>query len=263
MTTTATIVALLLVAGMAYAWYALIFKKKPDVDKPFPRKWRRILRKRVKFYKNLDDSERRRFEQAIQNFLHDVRVTGVETTVKTVDKLYVAASAVIPIFGFPNWRYTNIDEVLLYKGNFNLDYQTEGEKRNVLGIVGNRELSRMMILSKPALRQGFKNKSSKKNVGIHEFVHLLDKTDGATDGVPEHFLDQEYIIPWVNLMQEKIAEIKAGDNNINPYGATNRAEFFSVVSEYFFTRPHLLESKHPELYKLLEEIFNQELVESE
>lgn len=51
-------------------------------------------------------------------------------------------------------------------------------------------------------------------------------------------------------------------SDINEYAATNRAEFFSVVSEYFFSRPQLLESKHPELYQLLEEIFEQELVDT-
>jgi uncharacterized protein YecA (UPF0149 family) len=37
------------------------------------------------------------------------------------------------------------------------------------------------------------------------------------------------------------------------------AEFFSVVSEYFFERPKLLAKKHPELYALLEKIFKQEM----
>lgn len=60
---------------------------------------------------------------------------------------------------------------------------------------------------------------------VHEFVHLLDKTDGSTDGIPENFLEQQYVIPWVKLMQGKIDEIKANDSDINPYpyGATNQA----------------------------------------
>lgn len=257
----AIVFTILLVIGLAYAWYTLIFKKKPDVKTPFPQKWRNILLKKVDFYEDLDNTERERFEQAIQNFLADVDITGVETTVDDTDRLLVASSAVIPIFGFPDWRYSNINEVLLYKGTFNHDYQTEGEERNVLGMVGNRELSRMMVLSKPALHHGFANDTDKLNVGIHEFVHLLDMMDGATDGVPEHFLNRQYVIPWIDLMERKIAEIKRGSSDINPYGATNRAEFFSVVSEYFFSRPHLLESKHPELYELLEKIFKQELAE--
>jgi len=65
---------------------------------------------------------------------------------------------------------------------------------------------------------------------------------------------------WIDLVNKKIDEIYAGTSNINPYGGTNREEFFAVASEYFFERPKLLSSKHPELYKLMEKIFNQSMV---
>ena len=61
----------------------------------------------------------------------------------------------------------------------------------------------------------------------------------------------------VQVVNKKIEKIYDGKSDINPYGGTNRAEFFAVVSEYFFERPKLLEKKHPELYKLLEKIFQQ------
>jgi Mlc titration factor MtfA (ptsG expression regulator) len=46
---------------------------------------------------------------------------------------------------------------------------------------------------------------------------------------------------------------------MNPYGGTNEAEFFSVASEYFFERPKLLKSKHPQLYTLLQEMFQHNM----
>jgi Mlc titration factor MtfA (ptsG expression regulator) len=52
-------------------------------------------------------------------------------------------------------------------------------------------------------------------------------------------------------------KIMAGRSDINPYGATNEAEFFAVVSEYFFERPGLLKEKHPDLYNLLSAFFKQ------
>lgn len=60
-------------------------------------------------------------------------------------------------------------------------------------------------------------------------------------------------------INKKIDEIYEGESDINPYGGTNRAEFFSVASEYFFERPKLLEKNHPELYKLLEKVFRQDM----
>jgi Mlc titration factor MtfA (ptsG expression regulator) len=38
-------------------------------------------------------------------------------------------------------------------------------------------------------------------------------------------------------------------------GATHEAEFFAVVSEYFFERPKLLKEKHPAVYEIPEKIF--------
>ena len=57
------------------------------------------------------------------------------------------------------------------------------------------------------------------------------------------------------LRLSEIKNIINDQSDINPYGATNEAEFFAVASEYFFERPALLKEKHPGLYQLLESIF--------
>jgi Mlc titration factor MtfA (ptsG expression regulator) len=98
-------------------------------------------------------------------------------------------------------------------------------------------MQQMMILSKPALRLGFQNETDKNNTGIHEFVHLLDKADGETDGIPEQLLQKQYTIPWLNLMNDSIAEIRKGKSDINIYGATSKTEFFAVAANIFFKDP--------------------------
>ena len=213
----------------------------------------------VPFYNALSDEEKGWFEYKVQEFLLNCRITGIQTDVDTTDKLLVASSAVIPIFEFRNWRYTNIHEVLLYPSEFNEKFETEGDDRHILGMVGTGYMDGKMILSKPALRHGFQNESDRKNTAIHEFVHLIDKSDGKIDGVPLLLLEKQYAIPWIDLIDKKIDEIFENKSDINPYGGTNRGEFFSVVSEYFFERPKLLEKQHPELYALLEQIFNQDM----
>jgi len=225
----------------------------------FPIKWRLILIEYVSFYNSLPEKEKERFEYKIQEFLLNCRITGIKTTIDETDKLLVAASAIIPIFGFGDWTYTNIREVLIYPTMFNQNFETEGSDRRILGMVGNGYLDGKMILSKEALFHGFKNESDKKNTAIHEFVHLLDKADGSIDGIPSMLLEKQYAIPWIDLINKKMDEIYEGDSDINPYGGTNRAEFFSVASEYFFERPKLLKKKHPDLYVLLESVFNQNM----
>ena len=212
---------------------------------PFPANWRIILLRDVSFYSSLSDEEKTRFEYKVQEFLLNCRITGIEISIDTRDKLLVAASAVIPIFEFDDWKYSNIHEVLLYPSMFNERFETRGLDTNIGGMVGNGYMEGKMILSQKALRHGFKNESDKKNTAIHEFVHLIDKTDGAVDGIPSLLLEKQYSIPWLDLINKKIDEIYSGESDINPYGGTNRAEFFSVVSEYFFERPKLLKRNHP------------------
>lgn len=231
--------------------------KTPKVN--FPMDWRVILLKKVPFYNALTNEEKDLFEFKIQEFLLNCRITGIQTTVEQSDRLLVAASAIIPIFHFKDWKYTNIDEVLIYPSMFNEKFETQGPDRQILGMVGSGYMEGKMILSKPALRHGFKNESDKKNTAIHEFVHLIDKSDGTIDGIPQLLLEKQYTIPWIDLINKKIDEIYDNKSDINPYGGTNREEFFSVVSEYFFERPKLLAQNHPELYKLLEKIFKQDM----
>jgi Mlc titration factor MtfA (ptsG expression regulator) len=172
--------------------------------------------------------------------------------------LLVASSAVIPTFGF-DWHYHNLRHVLLYPDSFNgNDFSLTGNERNVIGMVGTGAMQRMMILSRPALRLSFKNENSPHNTGIHEFVHLLDKADGETDGIPTQLLSRQYTIPWINYMSEEIEKIKAGSSDINIYGASSRGEFFAVAAEYFFSAPERFMNTHPELFKLMEKIFHQQ-----
>jgi len=225
----------------------------------FSPEWRVILFEKVAFYNALDAEEKLRFEYKVQEFLLNFRITGIDVEVDETDRILVAASAVIPIFGFDNWRYINLDEVLLYPGAFNERFETEGPGRAILGMVGTGYMEGKMILSKPALLLGFANETDKKNTAIHEFVHLLDMADGRTDGIPSLLLEKQYSIPWIKLIEKKIGDIYKHKSDINPYAGTSRTEFYAVVSEYFFERPKLLKQKHPELYKLLEEVFDQNM----
>ncbi|GAB2823149.1 M90 family metallopeptidase [Ferruginibacter profundus] len=216
-----------------------------------------LLDNNIAFFRKLDAKEKQQFENEVREFLSYVRITGVNTPVEDLDRIFVAAGAVIPVFAFKGWKYYNLREVLLYADAINPEFQTEGEGRNILGMVGSGYMEGKMLLSKFALQQGFKNESDKNNTAIHEFVHLIDKADGDTDGIPGQLLAKQYSIPWLDMTYRQMQEILKGKSDINPYGATNKAEFFAVVAEYFFERPDLLEQKHPELYKLLQEIFKQ------
>jgi len=245
------------------ALYFIYNKKKrnewkvPKAD--FPKEWRIILLEHVNFYNTLTQEEQKHFEFKVQEFLLNCRITGIKTKITVADKILTASSAIIPIFAFKDWTYSNLSEVLIYPNSFNEKFETTGSERRILGMVGTGYMEGKMILSKKALHLGFNNKTDKKNTALHEFIHLIDKMDGNTDGIPRFLLDKQFTIPWFELIQRKMDEIHADDSDINPYGGTNRQEFFAVAGEYFFERPQLLSSKHPELYEALEAIFNQKM----
>ena len=219
---------------------------------------RDLLKQYVPFYNELDAAGKQEFEQRMQHFLATTRITGVNVEVETMDRVLVAASAIIPIFGFKDWEYINLNEVLLYPDAFNDTFEQQGADRSTLGVVGTGPYQNIMILSQHELKQGFINKTGKTNTAIHEFVHLVDKTDGEVDGVPEVLLSKRYVMPWLELVRNNIARTQNNKSDINPYGATNKAEFLAVAAEYFFERPDLLQDKHPELYALLSKMFRHD-----
>jgi len=249
---------IILAAAFVVTLY-FIFRKKPLLDGSLSKADQQLLAQHVDFYIRLDGTKKTLFEQKIFAFLATIKIEGVGLEITQLDRLLVASSAVIPIFGFDDWQYKNLTNVLLYPDTFNKDFEFEGGERNIMGMVGSGYMNGQMILSLAALRHGFSKSAGKENTGIHEFVHLLDKSDGATDGIPENLMAYEYTLPWVKMMHEEIERIEDDKSDINPYAITNQAEFFAVISEYFFEQPEILKDKHPDLYRMLSKIFGQNL----
>jgi len=253
----AIIIVILVILGLY-----LVFRKKsvPTViaAEIKPADYKLLLNEHVAYYQKLSNADKTRFEQLIIEFLQDVNIEGVGTEITELDRVLIASSAVIPIFGFPEWKYQNLTNIILYPDTFDKEYQFEGGSRNIMGMVGTGAMNGQMLLSRAALTKGFSKNSGKENAAIHEFVHLLDKSDGETDGVPENLLANEYAEPWLKMMHQEMHRISAGKSDINPYALTNEAEFLAVASEYFFEKPQELKNKHPELYEDLSRIFSQD-----
>lgn len=228
------------------------------------REWQKILRQEVSFYKAISDAEKIRFEKKVLFFLSNYDIVGVETEVEDLDKLLIASSSIIPTFHKPRWKYTNLDEVILYPQGFSFDMPQMEEKMVMEGLVGGGPLEGKMILSKAALRKGFHDESDNLNTAIHEFVHLIDMDDGAVDGVPEsllrfpllHRLRSIVLAFKVERLFDKTAQnIENKQTDIRPYGGVNKAEFLSVTTEYFFENPEKLKENHPDLHSLMEQIY--------
>lgn len=244
------------------AWIIFHKRNKPNplVFQKLDKSLQTVLDSHVNYYHKLSKNEKKRFESQVSIFLQNVNIEGVGTEITDVDRILVASSAVIPVFGLGDWEYSNLTNVILYPDTFDHEYQFEGGSRNIQGMVGTGYMNGQMILSRPSLLKGFSPMSGKENTAIHEFVHLVDKSDGATDGIPEQLMEHQYAAPWLSLMHREMHRIKEGRSDINPYAITNEAEFLAVASEYFFEKPQEFKQKHPELYQQLSEVFRQKPV---
>ena len=212
------------------------------------------LNEHIAFYSLLPRSDRKIFEDRMSLFLAEIRVTDVSKDVPDKsDCFYVAASAVIAYWGLPYWNYGNLREVLIYPNNFDFEKKISSGGR-VLGMVHHGGLmDRTMILSKRALIEGFKNVTDGRNVGIHEFTHLIDKADGSIEGLPVG-LNANERINWLNIFK---AELEAPDFKLDAYARTNTSEFYAVAAEMFKETPEKLQKWHPELYGILKDYYSK------
>jgi Mlc titration factor MtfA (ptsG expression regulator) len=227
------------------------------MHQPFPSSWEQVLQSHVAFFRALPDTEKQRFRQLVKVFLDEVRITAIRTDVDDTVRVLVAASAVIPIFGFQDWEYHRLGEVLVYPDAFGETYQTTGKAdENTLGMVGLKHLSGVMILSKPSLLAGFDNSSSHDNVGVHEFAHLVENEE-AEHGLPPE-VPWQAVKQWVHYVAQELSHPHKNRSYINAYAYTNEHEFFAVLAEYFFKSPDLLQEKDPQLYAMLREMYHQD-----
>ena len=227
----------------------------------FPESWRSILHHNVFFYRQLNETDADVFEKRVQLFLATKHIEAIDTDIDDTIRIMVASSAIIPTFAFPHYNYPHVQTILIYPNSFDEKYRTErfeGNKEFITGMVDGRSQSNTIILSKLNLINDFDGIAHSENVGIHEFVHLLDKEDGEIDGVPEALLKHQYVGPWLAEIKKELKKIEDETSDINPYALTNNAEFLAVVSEYFFSNPEKFQKKHPDLYNFLSSIYNRQ-----
>jgi len=195
-------------------------------------------------------------QRHVQVFLGQVPFIGCQGQVITDEvRVLVAAQAALLLLGRPAGSFRGLRQVLVYPGAFVVDRPvTEGgivqDARRVL--VGESWQQGQLILSWGDVLAGAADPDDGHNVVIHEFAHQLDQENGAANGAP--FLGRrEAYERWAATLSAAFdalrAQVAGGQPTlIDPYGATDAAEFFAVVSELFFERPLALAACHPALY---------------
>jgi hypothetical protein len=98
-----------------------------------------------------------------------------------------------------------------------------------------------------------------ENVVFHEFAHKLDQLTGDADGIPP-LPGREARAAWEQTMGTNFRRLRrrGRDPLVRAYGATNRAEYFAVLSELLFTRPVELRAHAPRVYGQLAAFYAQD-----
>lgn len=230
-------------------------------QQPMPLAWRRILRRRVPQVARLPADLQLRLKGLMQVFLAEkafIGCAGLEVTDEM--RVTVAAQACLPLLGHPRGYYPMLRQVLLYPSAFVVDrpFNAPGgvvqDQRRALR--GESWSEGRVILSWQDVLHGAAVPDDGRNVVVHEFAHQLDQVKGAANGAPwmPVAADRQR---WARVLQAEFdalhQRLASGQppGLLDPYAATDPAEFFAVASEVFFEQGTALAAQHPALYAAL------------
>lgn len=232
---------------------------------PFPDAWRRILKQRMPYFRALPADLQLQLKKHIQVFIAEKAFIGCDgLTVTDEMRVTIAAQACLLLLNRPDHYYPKLKSILIYPTAFIV----QSEQTDAAGLVSaqRRVLSGeswgqgRVILSWQDTLAGAADPGDGHNVVIHEFAHQLDQENGPAQGVPLLQRSSDYQ-QWSAVMQHAFDELqyKVATGQpvlIDPYGATNPAEFFAVLTEVFFEQPAQLAQLHPDLYQQLSRFYN-------
>eukprot|EP00903_Cladosiphon_okamuranus_P004035 g4033.t1 len=235
-----------------------------EVAAVFKPEWVGLLEENVPLYSRLPEDLRLRLHERIARFIRSTRFEGCNGLDLTEGMiLTVAAQACMLILGRDGEPYPELNTVYLYPTTFS----SVQRRQNGYGVVTEGEVHRLgeswshgtVVLAWDSVEQGARNIHDARNVTFHEFAHQLDHEDGATDGAPGLESRAAYR-SWARVFRANYEDFreqleKGKRTLIDPYGGTEPAEFFAVVTETFFEKPRQLWERRPDLYGELEKFY--------
>jgi Mlc titration factor MtfA (ptsG expression regulator) len=240
-----------------------IFAQKPS-EITFRHEWIVYLRNNLPLYNRLPSELQERLHQKIGQFVGATffeGCNGLELDDEMI--LTVAAQACILVLNHKERPYPELNTVLLYPTAFTKWTESSGPAGTIIKrevkCLGESWSNGTVILAWDSVRHGAQNIYDGHNVTFHEFAHQLDSRDGDNDGVPQ-LPSREAYLTWATVLGshsgafiERVQRRKK--TLLDPYGATNPAEYFAVATETFFEKPRQLKQQQPELYAELDAFY--------
>jgi Mlc titration factor MtfA (ptsG expression regulator) len=198
-------------------------------------------------------------------------------------RLSIAAQAALPILHLSPTLYEGWDEIIVYPEGFTIARAHQDDA----GVVheydeeaaGEAWEGGPVILSWEDALPG----NTAFNVVIHEFAHKLDLYAGDANGIPDLSAHSDLSRrQWHRILSDSLDQFTAAVEAVeaaipghidpesdealpwysqlplDPYAATDEAEFFAVSSEHFFVEPAALAQALPDWYALLRAYYRQD-----
>lgn len=178
--------------------------------------------------------------------------------------LPVAAHAALPALEIGLGVYSQFRTFILYEDEFESDF----EEVDDAGVVHRGRDLRAgeawhrgpVVLSLADVDQS--GHGDGYHVVVHELAHQLDHLNGDADGyppLPGEIAHRDWVDTFSAAYRRLELQVRSGDEPaIDPYAAESPAEFFAVVSEYFFDWPERLAEVEPDIHRLLVALYRQD-----
>jgi MtfA peptidase len=226
--------------------------------------WSRALA-RCPYAEKLSAPDRRRLRELAALFLAAKSFEGAAGLAITPEiRATIALKACVPILNLGLDHYAGWRDIVVYPG----DFRVQDEYTDEAGVV-HRETSDLcgqsltqgpMVLSWHTIQE--EPQMPDRDLVIHECAHKLDILNGDANGFPP--LPREMPVErWSRTFSEAferfVADVEADvETALDPYAATDAAEFFAVLSETFFTCPAIVRGDFPDVYGELARYYRQD-----
>ena len=222
--------------------------------------------KKIEIYNNLNDYEKKILNFKIQRFKKEKTFIGIGLEITNEIKTIISFFACLPTLYNKYFCYPDLKYIYVYPYTIILN-----SKKTFKGIVSEESFlisgeavgDSVVIVWNEAKKEVYHNMG--RNVIIHEFAHELDFEEGALDGIPP--IEKSFYKEWTSIMFKEYEKFKkkislnrflGKYSLIDKYAVTDKAEFFAVLSEYYFMKPCVLKKHFPEIYEELKKFYKVE-----
>ncbi|EOQ87391.1 phosphoenolpyruvate:glucose-phosphotransferase regulator [Leptospira yanagawae serovar Saopaulo str. Sao Paulo = ATCC 700523] len=216
---------------------------------PLNRKEIELLEYNFEFYKNLNHSDRKKYNYLIKHFKLSKSIKSSPDILLTkYHKTFLACVAVRLIRKIGLKHYDYINNIIIFPDKF----ETHEFSFKLDGVTGENGY---LGLSWRAIIRGISNPVDGDCVITHEFAHAIDLKSGDFDGIPKLNSENDENI-WEKIFIKDFQQLKYELKNLVPI-ISDESELFAYLSEFFFEKPQFLKEKFPNVFILFNKFYKE------